>query len=240
MNNSQQHFFDLIGIKANEAPKYLLLVGSSDISGNVRELADTLHVKNVKATGFPSVFLGKIDGRSVAYGTCYAGSLTADIVHAFCKIEVKRIFFVGNCGVINSKKILRGDRLVPRTIIDGIGIAKAYHTERIAKVKARKDNIEKVSARAVTCITWQNLFSEDAYLVKKWQAKGIDVVDLESAAIASVCGRFKIDFQIDLVAVDYVAKNEQLDAVYKEHGPKISNIRREIIRELRQQILLTD
>jgi hypothetical protein len=48
------------------------------------------------------------------------------------------------------------------------------------------------------------------------------------------------DFRIDLVAVDYVIKNEQLDVVYKENGPKINNIRREIISELRRRILLTD
>jgi uridine phosphorylase len=206
MNNSQQHFFDFIGIGANEAPKYLLLVGSSDVSGNLRELTKELRVKNVKATGFPSVFLAKINGQAIAYGTSYAGSFTADIIHAFCEVGVKKVFFIGNCGIINSKKILRGDRLVPRTVIDGIGIAKAYRKKRIVKVETQKDKAGDVTAKAVTCITWHNLFSEDACLVKKWQLEGIDVVDLESAAVVAVCTSFGIDFRIDLVAVDDIEK----------------------------------
>lgn len=234
---SRQHFLEFLNIKDHLSPQYLFLVGSSEIQGNLCDLAISLHVGTKRKTGFPSVFLGKLGNLTIAYGISYATSLTADIVHAFCKIGVKQVFFVGNCGIVNSKKIIRGDCLIPWRVIDGTGIAAVYHGGKNTKLNKQRTNTDEICAKIVTCITWHNLFSENVRLVRKWQADNIDVVDLESAAIVSVCKKFSTKFQIYLVAADNLVKKEQLHAIYKGHGRQINDIRREIINAIRRRIL---
>lgn len=234
MISSKQYFRNFIGGASIGTPHYLILVGSSDVSGNVRLLTRWLGVKNMTQTGFPSVFLGAMGNIRIAYGTTYAGSLTADILHAFCAAGIKKVFFLGNCGILTVNSIVRGERVRPWRIIDELGIAKVYSDKKIFLLRTNRKN---VGIQKVSCLTWHNLFSEDINRAREWRKKGAEVVDLESSAVVSVCNKFKVACQIDLVAVDNVATGDRLDDIYHDFGRNINSIRISILREIHNAIM---
>lgn len=231
IHSSKKHFLNFLGISQKDVPVVLILVGTSDFEGGVRELEAALKISHKTESGFPSVFFGKAGKKHIAFGTTYATSLTADIVHAFCKVGTKHFILVGYCGVINSQKISRGDIVTPGIVFDGDGIEQAYP---IAKITAPKKSFE--SSKDVTSYTWKNLFSESTELVSRLKKDKVDVVDLESSAFAVVCTYFKKKYEIYLIAADDLSRNEKLHKVYNDHLVNLSEIRRSLLNKIKTRI----
>lgn len=230
IHSSKKHFLDFLGITQKEVPEVLVLIGSSDTEGGIKELEGALEISHKKESGFPSVYFGKLGKKQIAFGVTYATSLTADIVHSFSKVGTKRFILVGYCGVINSNKVLRGDVVTPRSYFYTSVITKTYP---ISKIKPSEKSFE---SKDVSLRTWSNLFSESTELVTQLKKKKIDVVDLESSAFAAVSTYFKKKYEIYLIAADDLLKNEKLHKVYQKHSVNLSKIRRDVLRKIGEQI----
>jgi nucleoside phosphorylase len=226
IHSSKKHFLDFLGISQKEVPEILVLIGTSDTEGGVKELEEILKVTHKKESGFPSVYFGKVGKTRIAFGTTYATSLTADIVHACSAAGTKRFILVGYCGVVNSGEISRGDVVVPTKIVDRNAIAHAYP---VSKVIPPKKSFE---FKHVSLCTWGNLFSESTELVARLKKEKIDVVDLESSAFATVCTYFKKNYEIYLIAADNLIQKEKLHNVYKKNQVNFSEIRRNLLRRI--------
>lgn len=230
IHSSKKHFLDFLGISQKEVPEVLVLIGSSDTEGGVKELEDIFKISHKKESGFPSVFFGKAGKKHIAFGTTYATSLTADIVHAFSKVGVKHFILVGYCGVMNSEEISRGDVVVPTKIVDRNAISHAYPVSKFIPPK------KSFELKDVSLCTWGNLFSESTELVSRLKKDKIDVVDLESSAFATVCTYFKKNYEIYLIAADDLSRNEKLHKVYKNHQVNLSKIRHNLLHEIKSKI----
>lgn len=202
-------------------PEILILVGASDADGTLKQLKRTLHAKQIKATALPGVYTGFIYDRLIAFGSTYATSLTADIVHAYSAIGVKRIAFFGFCGAVRSPW-QRGDTLSPTIIHDGVGIFKAYGIKQKTIRTSRTSN-------AVRVLTWHNLYSETTELVRTWNKSGIDVVDLETAAVVAACQHKQITPHIQLIVADQLHKKERLQQTYQTSFFELCVKRNELI-----------
>lgn len=230
IHSSKKHFLDFLGISQKEVPEVLVLVGTSDFEGGIKELEAALKISHKKESGFPSVYFGKAGKKHIAFGTTYATSLTADIVHAFSVAGAKRFILVGYCGVVNSEEISRGDVVVPTKIVDRNAIAHAYPVSKIIPPK------KSFEFKDASSCTWSNLFSESTELVTRLKKEKIDVVDLESSALATVCTYFKKNYEIYLIAADDLSQNEKLHKTYQKHGVNLSKIRKNILQKIRDRI----
>jgi uridine phosphorylase len=218
--HQKESFLELLRIKEKALPSCLILVGASDAESALKYLIHTLKPKRVKKTGLPNVYTGYVNEKFIAFEITYATSLTADIVHSFCAIGVKEVAFFGFCGAINST-LTRGSVISLSRVIDFVGIKEAYKQHR---------NIPTHS-REYTVATWHNLYSETKEKIREWKKEGIDAVDLETAAVTSVCSSFRVKSFIRLIVAEQLSKNERLNEVYQS---SFSTLKR------KQQVLIKD
>lgn len=207
-------------------PKALLLLGSSDAVGAIRQINSVIAIKKVQATALPNIYTGFVNNKLIAFGSTYATSFTADIVHAYSEIGVKKIALFGFCGAIQTK-LKKGDVVSPKIIYDNVGIFKAYGISK----KRHVIRLNTTGPDEFSVVTWHNLFSENTKLIKKWKNQNIDVVDLESAAIVAACNHKGIKPLIQLIIADQLYKNEHLQKTYKTSYKDLCQKRIKLIQE---------
>lgn len=199
--HQKQSFLEILNLQEDKIPECLILVGASDSDVALAYLIRTIKPKRIKKTGLPNILTGVVDGKFIAFGITYATSLTADIVHAFCAVGVKRVAFFGFGGSIKHS-LVRGDVVRPSEVIDLVGINSAYFNPTVLEGD-------------YVVATWHNLYSESEQFVREWRRKKIDVVDLETSAVVSVCLKFRIKPFVQLIVADRLFEKEELNEIYK-------------------------
>jgi uridine phosphorylase len=207
-------------------PKALVLIGASDSQSAFKQIKKAIQIKKVQETVFPSVYTGFVKNKLIAFGSTYATSLTADIVNSYTEIGVRKIALFGFCGALK-KEWKRGDIISPAIIYDGVGIFKAYEISK-KQIKIKEAG---PSEYVTSVLTWHNLFSETAKLIRSWQNQNFDCVDLESSAVIAVCKKRNIIPHLQLVVADQLYKNDHLQKTYKTSFTELCLKRKQLIRD---------
>ena len=226
----------MLGIGPGKMPSCLILLFTSDMQDGYSSLVRSLGAKRVKPTCFSHVSVGIVDGEPLAFGCSYAGSLTADIVHAFCVAGIREVIGIGFCGSLDTKLQL-GDLVISEKIVGKDGVSDAYVKDIHPDFRYVEQWVDCFpQSKKATILSWKNLFSESTEDIQAWLKSGIKVVDLESAALFSVCQAWSVPCVSILIVADNITKQERLHDVYRQSYRLLGKMRKKTISVVREHL----
>ncbi len=156
-------------------------------------------LKGFPGTGYtlsPSILLCAMDGSGAP------GALV--LLEELRILGVKKIIFVGTAGILDAAVKEQQVSLITQAY-SAVGSSVFYSNENILQPK-RTNWFEKISELAdlPDCISWSTdcPYRETSKLLDSYKKKGVQLVDMESAAIYAFCAFHGLDAACILIAAD--------------------------------------
>jgi len=207
----KKDWLSMLGLSESMIPKALILRGTRNLKSqyeNYRSyFTDVINIKSPNNL-LEDVFVGKLEGVSVAYASVYGAPMAADIVHVFGVLGTSFVLQTGCCGAL-AANIHPGDLFIATEAYRGEG-ASAYYNQEASIVKASlKANalpliqaVRDVTVHSGRIYTTSALFMEGKEQIEDWFNKGCAAVDMETAATFAVANYFRMDSAAILYVFD--------------------------------------
>lgn len=178
----------------------------------------------VRELPFPDIFVGKWNGKPVAYCCAYGAPRAVEVAHLFGSLGTRLAVQVGSCGGLQGG-LKPGDVVVPDEAVCGEGISQIYGagerveadeqwSQRARQHLTRRNHI----AHAGTNLTWYSIFAQNGEMVEEWHEAGYLSVDMETATTLAVAERFGMSAVSMLVVWDELLRGRSfLDPLDPDH-----------------------
>ncbi|MDP3712441.1 MAG: hypothetical protein Q8R60_08150 [Mycobacteriales bacterium] len=209
----------LLGLADDEVPQLLVLEGTwwrqKALDARLPLLTD------VRETGMPDLWWGRLDEVPVAYCTAYGSPRAVEPVHALGTCGTPVVVQVGSCGGLQPG-VSTGDVVLPTaaTIAEG---ASRYYGGSIqsyadpALVRRLADGLDPAVPRHVgATVTTDALLVQPVELVEAWAAGGHLGVDMETSAVFSAAAAFGMRAAAALFVWDELPGRSWTDAFTDE------------------------
>jgi len=189
-----QRWLDALGWTPADVPDILILEGTW--WHQAARTARLARLQDVRETAFPDIFVGRAGRARVAYACAYGAARAAEVAHVCAQAGTPLVVQIGTCGALRPG-IPTGTVAVPRSAIARDGVTATYGGGPVVALDAGWGDhaAAALAARAIAVtrgphLTWTTLFAQSDALCARWADEGIDTVDMETAAVAAVAGRF--------------------------------------------------
>lgn len=179
-------WLSLLGLGEDEVPELLVCEGTW---WRAKALASRLpYLTEVRETGMPDLWWGRLDGVPVAYCTAYGAARVVEPVHVLATCGTPRVVQIGSCGGFG---IPTGDVVVSSVATIGEGASQYYGSTGTSLPTPA------LVARAAACfgpvrvhvgptVSTDALLAQPPELLTRWSEAGHLGVDMETSAVFSV------------------------------------------------------
>lgn len=227
-------WLSILNIPETRIPEALVLRGTRNLKTQYQNYQQ--YFTNILEVGTPNgvledVFIGDLDGRSVAYASVYGAPMASEIVHVFGVLGTPLVIQTGCCGAL-AEGIETGDLFVATAAFCGEGAAQYYEPGGNVIPASTKAQAWLAGASAATVAshsgqiyTTSALFAEGMAEVEAWFRAGNGAVDMETAATFAVAQYFGMDRASILFTFDNPRQQDHilLDDALKDQRRKIGN-----------------
>lgn len=165
---------------------------------------------DVRELPFPDIFVGRWNGKPVAYCCAYGAPRAVEVVHLFGCLGADLAVQIGSCGGLQAE-LAPGDIVVPDDAGCQEGIARLYGSgdrvqadpgwsESARGILHRRGHVVRRGAH----LTWHSIFAQDGTMVQEWHEAGFLSVDMETATTLAVAWHF------DMAAVSMLVVWDEL------------------------------
>ena len=212
-------WLSILDIPEERVPRVLILRGTRNLRTQYELYR--MHFSNVLAIGSPNailegVFIGELNGFSVAYASVYGAPMASEIVHLFGVLGTSLVIQTGCCGALGDA-ICPGDLFIPIEAYCGEGASQYYkpnaNTVKPTLSDAISSAIKRVSDIPVhfgRIYTTSALFAEGQREIEDWYSRGFSAVDMETSATFAVAEYFGMDRASILFAFDNPRRKERI------------------------------
>lgn len=173
---------------------------------------------------FPDIFIGKWNGKPVAYCCAYGAPRAVEVAHLFGSLGARLAVQIGSCGGLQGQ-LAPGDVVVPDEAVCEEGIARIYGAgESVVADAGWSDRARAVltdrghTAHGGKHLTWYSLFAQNAVMVEEWHSAGYVSVDMETATTLAVARHFGMHAVSMLVVWDELLRGRSfLDPLEPDH-----------------------
>jgi uridine phosphorylase len=209
----------MLNLSDEQIPAALLLRGTRNLKGQYE--AHRQYFNDVVELGLPNgiiedVFIGRLDGRPVAFASVYGAPMTSEIAHIFGVLGTRLVIQTGCCGAL-ADHIHAGDLLVTTEAFCGEGAAQYYkqHGNTVRPTLdpdriVRQFGSDEMPLHRARMFTTAALFAEGTREIEQWFADGWDAVDMETATALAVAGHFGMDSLAIHFAFDNPRRKEHI------------------------------
>lgn len=209
-------WLSLLGFPADRIPQGLVLRGTRNLKK--KYLEHQVYFDNIVEVHSPNgvledIFVGDIDGVTVAYASVYGAPMAGEIAHIFGVLGTELIIQTGCCGGIGDG-VETGDIVCATSAFCGEG-ASQYYLDSETTVETDTDKINKVKSLISETVpvhygpiyTTSALFAESIADVARWNEQGYIAVDMETAATFAVAKHFNTGY----LSLHYVFDNPRAE-----------------------------
>ncbi len=196
---AKNDWLSILKIPESRIPSVLILRGTRNLKSQYEQYRS--YFTNILDIGSPNgiledVFIGDLDGFSVAYASVYGAPMASEVVHVFGVLGTSLVIQTGCCGAL-SEAIGIGDIFVAKEAYCGEGASQYYNPKgKIVKASAELPQIPPTKSRHDIPVhfgkiyTTSALFAEGREEIEEWYGKGFSAVDMETAATFAVAEYF--------------------------------------------------
>ncbi len=186
-------WLSLLGLAPEEVPRLLVTEGTW---WRQRALEARLPLlTDVRETGMPDLWWGRVAGVPVAYCPAYGAARAVEPVHVLAVCGTPRVVQIGSCGGIG---VPTGDVVVSNAATIGEGASRYYGGLEVAHPTARL--VERTSTafgdlvvHVGPTVSTDALLAQPDDLVAQWAGAGHVGVDMETSAVFSAAAHFGIE-----------------------------------------------
>ena len=227
-------WLSILNIPEERIPLVLVLRGTRNLKSYYQEYWQyfTNHLEVGTPNGIlEDVFIGDLNGNSIAYASVYGAPIASEVVHVFGVLGTRLVIQTGCCGAL-ADGFDAGDLFFATEAFCGEG-ASQYYKPGGKTVKASLDLRDWMATESINQIkfhegriyTTSALFAEGMEDVEAWFRAGYSAVDMETAATFDVARYFGMDCASILYAFDNPRQKEHilLDNKEKDECRKSGN-----------------
>ena len=183
----------LLGLSAEEVPQLLILEGTwwrdRALAARLAQLSD------VRETGMPDLWWGRLDGVPVAYCPAYGAARAVEPVHVLATCGTPRVVQIGSCGGF---AIPTGDVVISTGATIGEGASQYYGGTAVslptaALVARAAASFGEIAVHVGPTVSTDSLLAQSAELIRGWAAAGHRGVDMETSAVFSAAASFGVE-----------------------------------------------
>ena len=209
----------LLGLAEDEVPALLVLEGTW---WRQRALDARLpHLTDVRETGMPDLWWGRVDGVPVGYCTAYGAPRAVEPVHALGLCGTPVAVQIGSCGGLQPQ-VRTGDVVLPTSATIGEGTSRYYGGSSLSYadpslVRALDEALPPALSRHVgPTVTTDALLVQPPELVAAWAAGDHLGVDMETSAVLSAAAALGVRAASALFVWDELPGRSWTDAFSDE------------------------
>lgn len=185
-----------LGIADEDLPVAVISEGTWWREQRTRERLDLLD--DVRESAFPDIFVGRRNGKPIAYCNAYGAPRAVEIAHVFGSIGADLAVQIGTCGGLQSE-LSPGDIVVPDRVVCREGVAGLYGGSD--QVDADPDWSRRArslladqghTVHGGTNLTWYSIFAQSGQMVERWHEDGYESVDMETGTTLAVARYFNM------------------------------------------------
>lgn len=216
---TQDDWLAILDLPEDRIPQALILRGTRALKFYYE--THQVHFENILEFRDPNtvvddLFIGDLDGMSVAYASVYGAPMASELVHIFGVLETPLVVQTGCCGAL-ADNIQTGDLFVATQAYCGEGASQYYKSDG-KLVQASRDVLELPVFKRLDdmplhwgCIyTSSALFAQGEREVEEWFQRGFGAVDMETASTFAVAEYFGMDRVSILYAFDHPRQKEHI------------------------------
>ena len=235
-------WLSILNIPEERIPLALVLRGTRNLKSYYQEYWQyfTNHLEVGTPNGIlEDVFIGKLDGKSIAYASVYGALMTSEVVHVFGVLGTRLVIQTGCCGAL-ADGINAGDLFSATDAYCGEGASQYYLPDKktiSATFNPQQWIVKNAKSHAGHIYTTSALFAEGMKDVESWCRAGFSAVDMETAATFAVAQYFDMDRASILYVFDNPRQKEHIllndsekDKLRKEGNRHMVEIVLEMIR----------
>ena len=190
---------ELLQLPPDRIPSALILRGGRSLRSHYKNhrayFQDVIDIETSNGL-FDDLFVGDLNGNSIAYASVYGAPMASEIVHILGVLGTPMVIQTGYCGAI-AEEIEIGDLFLPTEAYRGEGASQYYQprSETVAasvdiREMAGLDSIEDVSIHSGKIFTTSALLAEGDREIEIWHKEGFSAVDMETSATFAVAEHF--------------------------------------------------
>jgi uridine phosphorylase len=183
----------LLGLAAEEVPQLLVLEGTW---WREKALAARLPLlTDVRETGMPDLWWGRLGGVPVAYCPAYGAARAVEPVHVLATVGTPRVVQIGSCGGFG---LPTGHVVVSERATIGEGASRYYggvgsSLPTPALVARAAASFGPVPVHVGPTVSTDALLAQPPALLRAWADAGHLGVDMETSAVLSAAASFGIE-----------------------------------------------
>lgn len=183
----------LLGLGADEVPQLLVLEGTwwreKALSARLPLLTD------VRETGMPDLWWGRLNGVPVAYCPAYGAARAVEPVHVLATCGTPRVVQIGSCGGFG---LSTGEVVISERATIGEGASRYYggvgtSCPTPALVARAAASFGPVPVHVGPTVSTDALLAQSPALLQEWADAGHLGVDMETSAVLSAAASFGIE-----------------------------------------------
>ena len=184
-------WLSLLGLQPDEVPQLLVLEGTW---WRQRALDSRLPMlTDVRETGMPDLWWGRVDGVPVAYCPAYGAARAVEPVHVLATCGTPRVVQIGSCGGFG---VPTGTVVISNGATIGEGASQYYGGTGVSMPSPElvaRASLALPGARVGPTVSTDALLAQPPALLARWAAAGHLGVDMESSAVFSAATHFGIE-----------------------------------------------
>jgi uridine phosphorylase len=209
----------ILDLPDDAIPEALLLRGTRNLKSQYER--HRVYFEDVFELGLPNgiiedVFIGRLDGRPVAYASVYGAPMASEIVHLFGVLGTRFVVLTGCCGAL-ADEVGPGDLVLTTEAFCGEGAALYYKQDGMIvrpSINPRdfppQPQADDFRRHFVRMFTTAALFAEGERDIEQWFADGWGAVDMETATVLAVAEHFGMDSRAIHFAFDSPRRKEHI------------------------------
>lgn len=220
-DTTRSKWLDVLSLPSDRIPRALILRGTRNLRTTCDEHRPFFYdVLDVGKPGsfFEDFFIGRRSGENIAYASVYGGAMATELVHVLCTLGLELVVHTGSCGAC-SDELAIGDCIEITTAVPADHASSAYirHSGPVCSRSSFEDTPSGL--RHVKGCSVSAFLAESRADLLRWHSQGIEVIDMETAAIFAVANHFAIDCAAFLYVSDQPISNTNvhfLDAGFSQ------------------------
>ena len=208
-------WLSILNIPEERIPLTLVLRGTRNLKSYYQEYWQyfTNHLEVGTPNGIlEDVFIGDLNGNSIAYASVYGAPMASEVVHVFGVLGARLVIQTGCCGAL-ADGVVPGDLFIASEAFCGEGASQYYLPEKktvAASLDPRKWIAKEEKFHTGIIYTTSALFAEGMEEVEAWFRAGYSAVDMETAATFAAAQYFGMDRASILYTFDNPRQKEHL------------------------------
>jgi len=210
-NVTKDDWLSLLGIPEDRIPQALVLRGTRNLRHfydfHRMFFEDVIEVQSPNAI-LEDIFMGRLNGRNVAYASVYGAPMASEVVHLFGVLGTRLVIQTGCCGALD-ESLQEGDLFFATEAYRGEGASQYYgaHDDIVTASVVLNETtgaqaVEDVGVHTGRIYTTSALFAEGPDEIRDWLAMGCRAVDMETSAVFAVAEHFGMDRASVLFVID--------------------------------------